>query len=162
MLSFYVPSKKRLRTFFDDDFDFFDNFDFPEIDVYRPARKYMKRLEKGLDVKFKVEETDEGKLLKCKLPKGFDSNNIKINIDVKRRNLDISLLEDKEWKSEDGNSFKKTKTEIRRSFPLDEDCDTKNIKSTFANNELIINLPFLEEKKENDRVVEIPIEIVEN
>lgn len=164
MLSLYRPSKKRLRAFFDDDFDFFDDpFFFPEIEIYRPSKKLMKRFKNDhFDFKFNMEDTDDGKQLTCKLPEGFDSNNIKINLDTKKKLLDITLSDDKEWKSEDGCSYKKTKTEIKRSFTLDKDIDTKNVKSSITDNELVVNLPYKVKEKKEEKVVEIPVEILED
>lgn len=97
---------------------------------------------KNMDFAPKVDVTEDEKAIhvKAELP-GIDEKNV--NVEIKENTLTISgeKKEEKETKEEKSHRIERSYGSFSRSFTLPKGIETDNIKATYKNGVLKINIP---------------------
>ena len=121
---------------FDDFFD--DPFFRGEL---RPEKHAMPMM------KTDIRENEKEYIIDVDLP-GFDKNNIKVDVEDGYLNINASMDESND-KEEKGKFIRRERYsgECSRSFYVGEDVESEDIKATFKNGILTLEVPKVEEKK---------------
>lgn len=117
--------------------DFFDDPFFQNEEKHTHAMPLMKT---------NVRETDKNYLIDIDLP-GFDKKDIKI--DIENGYLNIHAKTDNSHKEEKGKFLRRERYmgECSRSFYIGDEITEEEIKATFKNGVLSLEVPKVEEKK---------------
>ena len=132
------------------DFDVFDNFfDDPFFRREKSVHPLMKT-----DIK----ETDKSYIINMDLP-GFDKKDIQIDVENGYLNINAKSDTSNKEEEEEGKFIRRERYygECSRSFYIGEDFCEDDIKATFKNGILSLDIPKVkeEEKKEEKKFIEI-------
>ena len=122
-------------------FDLFDDF-FDDPFFHKEERHPMPMM------KTDIRENDESYVIDVDLP-GFDKENIKIDVEDGYLNIKASM-NSSEDEEEKGKFIRRERFvgECSRSFYVGEDVESDDIKATFKNGILTLEVPKMEKKKE--------------